>query len=115
MTLPSAWTRVEDMTMTRIPWRARATRFAETVTTPLLPADYLDLFAPLRSGAALRGRVEEVHPETADAATLVTRPGADWTGHTRCQFVRIGIPAGGVRLWRAYPPARGKRPDARSS
>ena len=70
------------MTTTRIPWRNRATRFAETVTTPLLPADYLDLFAPLRSGAALRGRIEEVHPETADAATIVIRPGADWAART---------------------------------
>src|SRR3954452_6380160 len=102
MTLPSAWTRVEDMTMTRIPWRARATRFAETVTTPLLPADYLDLVDPLRSGAALRGRIEEVRPETRDAATVVIRPGRDWLPNTPGQYVRIGIDVDGVRQWRAY-------------
>ena len=38
-------------------------------TTPLLPADYLDLFDPLRAGADLRGRIVSVEPETADAAT----------------------------------------------
>ena len=48
---------------------------------PAVPADFLDLFAPLRAGAELRGRIESVHPETADAATLVIRPGADWAGH----------------------------------
>ena len=103
------------MTITRLPWRDRATRFAETVTTPLLPADYLDMFAPLRSGAALRGRIEEVHPETADAATIVIRPGADWAGHTPGQFVRIGIDVEGVRLWRAYSLTHGPRTDGRIS
>ena len=62
-------------------WRAHARRIAEAATTPLVPADFLDLFAPLRPGAELRGRIEAVHPETADAATLVIRPGADWAGH----------------------------------
>ena len=37
--------------------RKRVLRAAELVTTPLLPVDYLDLFDPLRSGAALRGRI----------------------------------------------------------
>ena len=55
----------------------RVTRLAERATTPLLPQDYLDLFAPLRAGADLRGRIVEVRPETADAATIVIRPGAD--------------------------------------
>ena len=44
--------------------RDRVLRLAERATTPLLPADYLDLFDPLRSGADLRGRIVEVHPET---------------------------------------------------
>ena len=42
------------------------------------PADYLDLFDPLRSGADLRGRIVAVQPETADAATLVIKPGRGW-------------------------------------
>ena len=103
------------MTMTRLSWRDRATRFTETVTTPLLPADYLDMFAPLRSGATLRGRIAEVHPETADAATIVIRPGADWAGHTPGQYVRIGIDVDGVRLWRAYSLTHGPRTDGRIS
>ncbi|GAB2934583.1 NADPH oxidoreductase [Streptomyces heilongjiangensis] len=72
------------------------------VTTPLLPSDYLDLVSPLRAGADLRGRIEAVHPETDDAATIVIRPGRGWRGHAAGQYVRIGVDVDGVRLWRAY-------------
>lgn len=72
------------------------------VTTPLLPSDYLDLVSPLRAGADLRGRIEAVHPETGDAATIVIKPGRGWRGHTAGQYVRIGVDVDGVRLWRAY-------------
>ncbi|MGY2127875.1 ferredoxin reductase [Blastococcus sp. SYSU DS0617] len=82
--------------------RERAVRLAEMVTTPLLPVDYLDLFDPLRSGAALRGRIEAVHRETRDAASIVIRPGKDWLPHVPGQYVRIGIDIDGVRQWRAY-------------
>lgn len=95
--------------------RHRITRLAERATTPLLPADYLDLFDPLRSGADLRGRIVEVHPETADAATIVIRPGADWAGHIPGQYVRIGIDVDGVRLWRAYSLTHGPRADGHIS
>ncbi len=90
-------------------------RVAEAATTPYLPADFLDLFAPLRSGADLRGRIEEVHPETADAATIVIRPGADWAGHVPGQYLRIGIDVDGVRQWRAYSLTHGPRRDGRIS
>lgn len=96
-------------------WRARARKLAEAATTPLVPADFLDLFAPLRPGAELRGRVESVHPETADAATLVIRPGADWAGHVPGQYVRIGVDVDGVRCWRAYSLTHGPRADGRIS
>jgi stearoyl-CoA 9-desaturase NADPH oxidoreductase len=86
-------------------------RFAELAVTPLVPDDYLDLFSPLRRGAALRGRVVEVIPETTDAATLVIRPGADWAGHVPGQYVRVGIDVDGVRQWRAYSLTHGPRPD----
>lgn len=95
--------------------RDRVVRLAEAATTPLLPADYLDMFAPLRSGAELRGRIEEVQPETADAATVVIRPGADWAGHVPGQYLRIGIDVDGVRLWRAYSLTHGPRADGRIS
>ena len=96
-------------------WRAHARKIAEAATTPLVPADFLDLFAPLRAGADLRGRIESVHPETADAATLVIRPGADWAGHVPGQYVRVGIDVDGVRHWRAYSLTHGPRADGRIS
>ena len=97
------------------PLRRTAARLAERITTPLLPADYLDMFAPLRAGAELRGRIEEIVPETADAATLVIRPGADWAGHVPGQYVRIGVDVDGVRQWRAYSLTHGPRADGRIS
>jgi len=103
-------TLTQDRTLTQ-----RLVRVVEAATTPLLPADYLDLFAPLRPGADLRGRIEEVHPETTDAATIVIRPGADWAGHVPGQYVRIGIDVDGVRHWRAYSLTHGPRRDGRIS
>ena len=64
--------------MTSAALRSRAWKLLELVTTPLLPSDYLDLVSPLRAGADLRGRIEAVHPETADAATIVIQPGRDF-------------------------------------
>ncbi|MFI6150940.1 ferredoxin reductase [Streptomyces sp. NPDC051109] len=88
--------------MTSSALRSRAWKLLEMVTTPLLPSDYLDLVSPLRAGGDLRGRIEAVHPETGDAATIVIRPGRGWRGHTAGQYVRIGVDVDGVRLWRAY-------------
>ena len=82
--------------------RRRALRLAELVTTPLVPADYLDLISPLRSGTDLRGRIVAIEPQTRDAATIVIKPSADWAGHIPGQYVRIGIDVDGVRQWRAY-------------
>ncbi|WP_310526155.1 ferredoxin reductase [Nocardioides sp.] len=95
--------------------RARLSRLAESATSPLVPADFLDLFAPLRAGADLRGRIESVHAETPDAATIVIRPGADWAGHKPGQYLRIGIDVNGVRQWRAYSLTHGPRADGRIS
>ncbi len=77
-------------------------RVAEAVTTPVIPADYLDLIAPMRSGADLRGRVVSVSAETPDAATVRIRPGRGWRGHTPGQYIRLGVDVDGVRNWRAY-------------
>jgi len=79
-----------------------ARKVAEALATPLVPSDYLDLIDPLRSGADLRGRIVEVRPETADAVTIVIRPGRGWLGHVPGQYIRIGIDIDGVRNWRAY-------------
>jgi len=82
--------------------RERVLKFAERVTTPLVPSDYLDIIDPLRSGADLRGRIVAIHPETRDAATVVIRPGRGWRPHVPGQYVRIGVDVDGVRQWRAY-------------
>jgi stearoyl-CoA 9-desaturase NADPH oxidoreductase len=95
--------------------RRGVVRLAERITTPLLPSDYLDLFDPLRKGADLRGRIVAVEPETADAATIVIRPGADWAGHVPGQYVRIGVDVDGVRQWRAYSLTHGPREDGHIS
>jgi ferredoxin-NADP reductase len=86
----------------RVALRDRVLKLAALVTTPLLPADYLELVDPLRSGADLRGRIEAVRHETRDAVTLVIRPGRGWRTHTPGPYIRIGIDVDGVRQWRAY-------------
>lgn len=93
------------------PLRTSLRRALGAVTTPLLPADYLDVIAPLHSGAALRARIESIVPETADAVTILLRPGRGWLGHVPGQYVRIGVDVDGVRLWRAYSLTCGPRRD----
>jgi ferredoxin-NADP reductase len=92
--------------------RPRLLAAATWLTTPLLPDDYLGLINPLWSSRELRGRVLAVRPETADAASLVIRPGHGWAGHRAGQYVRVGVDIDGVRHWRSYslssPP---QRPD----
>ncbi len=102
-------------TAPRPPVRHRLLQLAERATSPLLPADYLDLFAPLRPGADLRGRIVEVRAETADAATIVIQPGADWAGHVPGQYVRVGVDVDGIRQWRAYSLTHGPRADGHIS
>ena len=85
-------------------------RLAQAVATPLVPEDYLDVFAPLH-GSSLRARVVAVLPETGDAVTVVLHPGHGWAGHTPGQFVRLGVDVEGVRHWRSYSIT--SRPDER--
>jgi ferredoxin-NADP reductase len=82
--------------------RAQLAKLAERITTPLVPADYLDVIDPLRSGAALRGRIVAINPETRDAVTLVIKPGRGWRRHIPGQYIRVGVDVDGVRQWRAY-------------
>ncbi len=72
------------------------------LTTPLRPADFVDLVDPLWSAAVPRGRVVEVRPETRRATTLRIRPGRGWAGHRAGQYVRVGVEVDGVRHWRSY-------------
>jgi stearoyl-CoA 9-desaturase NADPH oxidoreductase len=93
----------QDATMTTtIPWQ-RVREVGSKLTTPLHPDDYLRLVNPLWTARELRGRVEEVVPETADAATLVIRPGWGWKyRHRPGQYVGIGVQVDGKFQWRSY-------------
>lgn len=87
---------------------------AASLTTPLLPDDYLTYLNPLWSRREPRGRVDAVMPETADSATIWLTPGIGWPAHTPGQYVRVGIDVNGVRHWRTYsltsvPKRRDKR------
>jgi ferredoxin-NADP reductase len=103
---------------TTAPWlnvggslRRHLVHLAARVTTPLAPADYLDVIDPLRS-EALRGRIVGLHPETRDAVTVVIKPGRRWRPHTPGQYVRVGVDVDGVRQWRAYSlTSNTARPD----
>ena len=93
-----------------IPWERLRTA-GNKLTTPLHPDDYLRLLNPLWSARELRGRVEQVIPETDDAATLVIRPGWGWHyDHRPGQYVGIGVQVEGKFQWRSYsvssPPQR---------
>lgn len=89
----------------------RLRALAEAALTPLVPSDVLDMVAPLRRGTDLKGRVVAVDLETADAATVLIRPGRDWAGHVPGQYLRLGVDVDGVRHWRAYSLTHGPRAD----
>ncbi len=75
---------------------------AASLTTPLLPDDYLTYVNPLWSRREPRGRVDAVMPETRDSATIWLTPGIGWPAHTPGQYVRVGVDVDGVRHWRTY-------------
>jgi stearoyl-CoA 9-desaturase NADPH oxidoreductase len=83
-------------------WGHRLLSAATSLTTPLLPDDYLGLLNPLWSTRETRGRVFEVRRETADATTLVIRTGRGWTPHQAGQWVRIGVQIDGTWQSRTY-------------
>jgi ferredoxin-NADP reductase len=80
----------------------RLRALATSLTTPLLPDDYLGLVNPLWSTRETRGRVTEVRRETADATTLVIRAGQGWAPHAAGQWVRIGVEIDGAWQSRTY-------------
>jgi stearoyl-CoA 9-desaturase NADPH oxidoreductase len=82
--------------------RRRVLRLIESFTSPLLPDDYLELLNPLWSTRELRGRIERIERETAEAVTVLIKPGWDWEGHRPGQYLRLGIEVDGVHHWRAY-------------
>lgn len=82
--------------------RRKAMRAMRTFFTPLMPDDYLELINPLWSTEELRGRVERLDRRTADAVTIIIRPGAEWDRHKPGQYLRVGVVVDGVHHWRAY-------------
>lgn len=80
----------------------RALALGRSFTWPLQPDDYLELINPLWSTRELRGRVERIEAETAEAVTILIRPGWRWPGHRPGQYLRLGVEVDGVHHWRAY-------------
>lgn len=95
--------------------RRRLRAVADAAVTPLSVDDILDHVHPLRSGTDMRGRIAAIEPETADAATIVIKPGRDWRGHNPGQYVQVGVDVDGVRQWRCYSLTHGPRADGRIS
>jgi ferredoxin-NADP reductase len=93
-------------------WRRRALHSVRALFTPLLPDDYLELINPLWSTRELRGRIEAIEPETAEAVTIRIKPGWEWEGHRPGQYLRVGFRVDGVHHWRAYSlTSEPERPD----
>jgi stearoyl-CoA 9-desaturase NADPH oxidoreductase len=83
-------------------WRLKALRALRAFFTPLPPDDYLELINPLWSTQELRGRIERIDPETAEAVTVLIKPGWEWDGHRPGQYLRVGFEVAGRHHWRAY-------------
>jgi ferredoxin-NADP reductase len=82
--------------------RRRVLGMIRSFTSPLLPDDYLELVNPLWSTRELRGRIERIERETAEAVTVLIKPGWEWPGHRPGQYLRLGIEVDGIHHWRAY-------------
>jgi ferredoxin-NADP reductase len=83
-------------------WRLKALQALRAFFTPLLPDDYLELINPLWSTQELRGRIERIDRETAEAVTVLIKPGWEWDGHKPGQYLRVGFEVDGRHHWRAY-------------
>ena len=84
------------------PIQRRVLSALNSLSTPLRVDDYLELINPLWSTRELRGKIEEIRPETENAATILIKPGYRWPGHKPGQYCRIGVDIEGVRHWRAW-------------
>lgn len=82
--------------------RRRLLSAARSLTTPLLPDDYLALLDPRWSTREATGRIVRVQPEPDGMATVVIEPLFPWPGHEPGQYLRIGAEINGIRHWRAY-------------
>ena len=81
----------------------RATgRLAERVTTPLLPADYLDVIDPHRRGRNCAAASSASIPRPATRVTVETSRAAAGGPTCRGSICALGIEVDGVRQWRSY-------------
>jgi ferredoxin-NADP reductase len=95
--------------------RGRLTGAADLLAWPLRLSHYLELVNPLWSTHTAWARVVAVHDETADARTLVLKPGRGFAGYRAGQYVPITVILDGRRHVRTYsissaparPPRRG--------
>jgi stearoyl-CoA 9-desaturase NADPH oxidoreductase len=79
-----------------------AAAVGDALAWPLRASHYLELVNPLWSTHALQARVEAVTDETADARTLVLKPGSNWRTHRAGQHIRVGVVIDGKQLTRTY-------------
>ena len=84
------------------PWRRRLLNAARSLTSPLLPDDYIGLINPAWSTRELTGAIVRIGRETADTSTVVIEPNFPWPGHRPGQYLRLGVELNGIRHWRAY-------------
>jgi ferredoxin-NADP reductase len=90
----------------------RLRRAATSLTTPLLPDDFLSLIDPLWSSSRPCGRVVAVQRHTDRATGLRIRPGRGWPDAYRAgQFVRVGVDVDGISHWRTYSLTSPESPD----
>lgn len=82
--------------------RSRLARAADLFAWPLRLSHYVELLNPLWSTHTTWARVVEVRDETADARTLVLRPGRGFPAHRAGQYVPITVTLDGRRHVRTY-------------
>lgn len=80
----------------------RFSYFVDMFAYPLRLSHYLELINPLWTRHALQARVVRVWDETKDSRSITLRPGRGWRSHRAGQYVRVGVPIGGMRHTRTY-------------
>ncbi|WCL50128.1 ferredoxin reductase [Leptospira sp. GIMC2001] len=78
------------------------TQFVDMFAYPLRFSHYLELINPLWTKHALQAKVVKVWDETKDSRTITLKPGRGWRNHRAGQFIRVGVPIGGMRHTRTY-------------
>lgn len=98
---------------TRTSLHRAARKLTSTFTTPLRPADYANLFNPLR-GREIRGRIRSItHHGDLINLTLTPGPGLPTTFHPG-QFIGLGVLINGRWQWRCFSITDAPRPHLTS-